>query len=137
MADKIPTPDPSPLRREGDKTVSTNTPNGAADEKPTFDFSRTSYKDMRKVARKQMQIEHCKKRIDAAGPDTEIEPLLDEMGVLIDAQEIGVLQAVASVPRSWLVTGAPESIDWQQSDSLQWLQSHRFIDLVTASLESR
>lgn len=97
-------------------------------DKPRFDFSRVSYKRARESNRLHEQIKHMDKRIDAATADMDIEPLLDEMDALLDRQEVYIMEAVEYVPRAWLMVGSPdpETINWQDHDSMKWLRPDKF-----------
>lgn len=113
-----------------------DTPAATVTEQPVFDFSRTSYKDMRHQQRLAMQTTYLSRRIQNADSSDDITTLLNDLDSLIDQQEAVILRSVVSVPRSWLVMDAPEEIDWQKKDALQWLRGNRFAALVMAQTEA-
>lgn len=41
-----------------------------------------------------------------------------------------IASLVIDIPRSWLVEGAPEAMDWSDAASLDWLEAARFNDLL-------
>lgn len=107
------------------------------DEKPVFDFSRSSYKDARVFGRLQLEINHLNKRIMSAGADTDITALLDELDAMGDRQEQHIMKVVVSVPRAWMIEGAPDTVNWQDNAALRWLRSDKFLILLDAITEAQ
>jgi hypothetical protein len=109
------------------------------EEKPVFDFSRTSYKEQRLAGRWTQELSHLNKRIAALPAEEDITPLLDKVDELEARIAYAILGCVVSVPRLWLIPGAPEVIDWQNkdADALQWLRADKFAVLATAGSEAR
>ena len=103
---------------------------------PQFDFSNTSYRNGRRMSRLQMEVELMQRRINEA-PAEQGMPLLDELDRLLDEMEDAIMQAVVAVPRDWLVTDAPDLIQWGTKDALQWLRSNKFQALMAALMEAQ
>lgn len=108
-----------------------------APETPTFDFSNVSQRRAREMSRMKIRLQHVAKQIDGAEASTDITGLLAEYEELLTAQEAYVMEAVVSVPAAWLVTAAPAVINWQEADSLRWLQANRWQALVAARQDAQ
>jgi len=115
--------------------------------KPTFDFSRVSrkwHKDFlastSKATRATMAIQRPMK--PNATPDEiqahydRVEQALVDLQQLSDEQAALVAQVLASVPVEWLIEGAPQSLDWHNPDSLDWVQADRY-EAILMQLQTR
>lgn len=108
-------------------------------DQPRFDFSRVSYRDGRESAKIQARINHMGKKIESIGPDDDIDVLMSQWDALMDQQEKHIFAAVAYVPQSWLIKGAPMAadIDWQDSNSVQWLRADKLQALGKAKNDAQ
>lgn len=93
----------------------------SAEEEPTFDVSRLSWRDTKLGYRAQIMINKAHTEGDADLMDDSLAGL-----------ESLLARTVLTVPRSWLVDDAPEEINWRDPKSLDWLQGNKFSDLLTA-----
>lgn len=92
---------------------------------PEFNRGRLSYGDTRTLQKLQIRAGHLDKQIAAAGPDDDIDALLDKQDALMAQVERILTRAIVSVPRDWLVDDAPDDIDWQ-ADGLKWVRADKF-----------
>lgn len=123
---------------------STAQSNGAAPEKPVYDFSRVSRKWMRemgRIARESAEL------IAAMGDGTEPEGVDDEtladwraarieaavkQDELTAEQERLIAVVLVSVPHDWLLPDAPAEIDWSDPESIvEYLHFQRADQLGT------
>jgi hypothetical protein len=54
-----------------------------------------------------------------------------------DVQAELISRILKSVPKSWLVTDAPNEIDWSDPANFDYIQSHRYGDLLRIVSEGR
>lgn len=115
--------------------------NGDKPERPVFDFSRVSKqwnKEFGLSASKASRAQNTLGRpYPANGDAAAIEAyfaaqeaaftVIEETG---DIQANLLAQVLDSVPRSWLLESAPEEIDWHDPQSLNYIQSHRYMELL-------
>lgn len=110
--------------------------NGA---KPTFDFSRVSHRDSKAMGRLQLRLQRLMAKMNDAEllDEDEFEASMDKLTALITETEQFIANALVDVPRDWLVTGAPDNLNWNDAESLNWVQSHRMDQLREALIEAR
>lgn len=53
--------------------------------------------------------------------------LLSKLG---DEQAVLVAEVLVSVPRSWLIPGAPDEIDWSDPANLDYIQMQHYADIL-------
>jgi len=92
---------------------------------PEFDFSNLSWKES-----KDMDYARTKIRKGEAEADVET------MQAGFEEMQAFLAKIVVSVPRSWLVSDAPEEIDWSDPDNFDWLRGSRMQDLMKAYMEA-
>ena len=97
-------------------------PEQPPEEQPVFDRSRISHRENKQVSVLQARL----KAAQSSGDWQETETCLN----LTDAF---FSKFLVSVPRSWLVPGAPESLDWSDPESLNWLQADKYQTLADVS----
>lgn len=103
---------------------------------PTFDFSRVSYRQGREMTRAQIRLAHVVQKMDALPPEADLEPLLSEYDALLDIQADYVRQCIEFVPRDWLIDSAPDTIDWHDPASLDYLRADKFTALIEAMADA-
>lgn len=109
--------------------------------KPVFDFSGVSRQwsqsfmvTMQSAARAQLALE----RPLRPGLDDDAiqayfdakDAALDKIGELSDQQLELVIQVLKTVPREWLIEGAPEDLDWSNKTSYDWIQDDRYTEIL-------
>lgn len=57
----------------------------------------------------------------------EASDLLSKLG---DEQALLVAEVLVSVPRSWLIPGAPDEIDWSDPANLDYIQMQHYADIL-------
>ena len=92
------------------------------DEQPVFDRSRISHRENKQVSVLQARL----KAGQNSGDWQELETCLNQMDAFFS-------KFLVSVPRSWLVPGAPDALDWADPGSLNWLQADKYQTLAEAS----
>jgi hypothetical protein len=116
--------------------------------KPVFDFSQTSYKWLRQWSNVNNRIMQYSTLLTAnenpANTPDEQDTLrrarleaaagFDD---IITERDALLVQALTDVPREWLVTGAPDVIDWHDPASLDYLRADKIDPLVSALTEAR
>ena len=102
-----------------------NGTNGASEPKPVFNLYGLSWREGRRL-----QFMHAKvlKAIEEEN-EAAIEALYVDIEKLYSS-------IVVSVPREWLIPGAPETIDWSNTDSWQWISSKGFALLQKTQVEA-
>lgn len=58
------------------------------------------------------------------------EQALDAIGTLMDQQLDLVRQVLKDVPREWLISGAPDELDWSVAKSYDWIQDGRYTEIL-------
>ena len=93
-----------------------------ADEEPLFDRSRISHRENKRVSVLQARL----KAAQNSGDPQELEACLNGTDAFLS-------KFLVSVPRSWLVPDAPDNLDWNDPESLNYLQADRYNDLAAAA----
>lgn len=112
--------------------------NGQTGELPQFDYTDWSHKKAKAIRFQAKRIAYQESRVDnyegdPDGFEAEIAALEDAM----NAMYAMVCEHLISVPRGWLVSNAPEKLDWSKPESLDWIRQDKFEDLSAAALEAR
>lgn len=115
--------------------------NGASDN-PTavFDYTNYSRREQKQIARRQILLQRMGEKLDRYDEwenDEAFEAGLDEFERMSDESLEAVLKYVVSIPREWLVDGAPADLDWSKPESLDWLQTIRIQELLEAAATAR
>lgn len=111
--------------------------NGA---RPQFDFSRVSRKwnkefsaSIAKVTKAQIAMQ----RPAPVGDDAAIQAHYDRMDAAVDMlqtvadeQAALVCAVLVDVPRAWLIDGAPDDLDWDDPESLDWIRADKYQDIL-------
>jgi hypothetical protein len=95
-------------------------------DKPTFDLGNLSWKDSKALSTQQIRLARAQEERDAVGLEAGFAGM-----------ERFLARAVVSVPRDWLVTDAPDALDWSDPASFDWLKSARMKDLMKALAEAQ
>lgn len=92
------------------------------EEKPVFNLRKLSWID-----EKMASIGSHK--INKGSQTGDIDLTVEGFGIM----ESHIAKCLISVPSDWLVDGAPspDSIDWSDKDSFQWLIGTRFESLIS------
>ncbi len=70
------------------------------------------------------KAEHYARLLELRSPERQRAKINEQMGIMA--------KYVVSVPRAWLLTGAPEAIDWSKAESYQWIKTAKFRELYQA-----
>ena len=109
-------------------------------DKPVFDFSKVERSwqmqlrdSMTQVSR--IQLELMRPAIDdsAEARNAHIDQklkLMDEMQAESDRQKTLLAQVLVSVPREWMFHGAPDPIQFESADDIDWIISGYQADLL-------
>lgn len=100
--------------------------NGEMPEKPVFDFSELSYGDMKQVTRWPYEMRAAEAENDIA----KVEAVIAKKDALYAS-------TIVSVPREWLIKSAPETIEWSDPASLNYLRADKVDALEAAMVEAR
>lgn len=96
-------------------------------DKPRFRFPVMSWGDSRRFAVLQARLRRLGRE--------DCSP--EETAACFDELQQMLARLVVSVPREWLVEGAPEHLDWSDPASFDWLIADRIADLQQALIEAR
>jgi len=110
-------------------------------KKPTFDFTKVSRqwnqafgKSLANAGRAQTIIS---RPVSLKADDDEVqayydrvEKAWDDLEKLANEQAALMAEVLTSVPREWLLTTAPEEIDWSKPENFDWIQSPRYGDIL-------
>ena len=111
--------------------------NGA---RPEFDFSTYSHKQAILFDAEQKRYMRLLRQLDdetAFETDKEFESAVQKMMESIEKIEGYLCKMLVSVPRDWLVPDAPETLDWQNPESLGWLRQDKYAELQLAMAEAK
>jgi hypothetical protein len=103
--------------------------------KPTFDFSRFSWREAKRVQTLQARANQASALIEEKSVllnPAAFDDALAKLDQVMAELEQAVARVLVSVPREWLVANAPAEIDWSDPASLDWLQGNRMAQLQTA-----
>ena len=87
-----------------------------------------------------MLLQRLGQRIDEHGAemsDEEYERTLDKFDAGVQELERLALAQVASVPRAWLVTNAPDDLTCEDDNWWDWLRADKLDELKNAAVEAR
>lgn len=102
-------------------------PSRSKTEQPEFNFDDLSWDEMK-------ELDHIRVKQQMAAEEGDHD-LLDEAAS--EMQEF-MTKVVVSIPASWIVTSAPENVDWSDAANLgKYLKGIRFISLVEAFNEAQ
>ena len=110
-------------------------------DEPRFNFSRVSRRWAKRFSRVQIEMAQRALIIGAdARPDltpAEQQTLnqgrieaADRIFQLEDERDALLCEVLEYVPADWLVEGAPDSLDWHDVESLDWVQAGKFDELL-------
>lgn len=108
---------------------------------PVFDFSGVSRqwsmeftKTAQTAAKAQLTLQ---RPIPKGATDEQIQAYydrqdaaLDSIGGIAEEQLRLVSKVLKSVPREWLIEGAPDELDWNNSDSYNWIQDQYYTEIL-------
>ncbi len=108
-------------------------------EQPQFDYSRLSHGDSKALGRVQLRLQRLMAQLaeSAALSDDEFERKMVEMDGLVEEAERVISLILVSLPREWLVEGAPADLDWSDVRSLEWVRTDKMDALRVAAVEAR
>lgn len=115
--------------------------NGEKPERPVFDFSRVSKQWNKEFGLSASKASRAQNTLGKPYPVNGDAAAIEAYFAAQDAafsviEETGDIQAnllaqvLDSVPRGWLLESAPEEIDWHDPASLNYIQSHRYMELL-------
>jgi hypothetical protein len=107
----------------------------------TFDFTKVGRGFMREWGASVDRATRALKVLAGLQPQgnsradlEEFEELCDEYKKKLDdeadKQSLMICQILKGVPKSWLIAGAPEHIDWSLDESLDYIQADRYAQLA-------
>lgn len=108
---------------------------------PRFDFSRVSRRwnkqfsaSIGKVTKAQIAMT---RPLPAGADDAAIQAHYDRMEAAVDTIETVadeqarlVCEVLVDVPREWLIEGAPKALDWSEPESLDWVRSDKYQEIL-------
>lgn len=111
----------------------------AQDDQPVFNFDRFSWKDAKTITR--IQAEAARAAALLADPaalkdEDAFEGALAAQDAVYEKLQAYISRVLVSVPRSWLVSDAPEDLDWSDPASLDWLRGQSFAKLQGAMVDA-
>lgn len=108
-------------------------------DQPVFDFSRMSHRDSKALGRAQLRLQRLAAQLGdaAAMPDDEFEAKMSTLDAMIEEAEGYISLVLVDVPRDWLLPEAPDSLDWTDAHSLNWLRSDKMDALREAAVAAR
>lgn len=104
--------------------------NGAS--MPVFDFSRLGWKDAKASLALVMRLKFVGIQLDekmSQMDSAEFERVMAEYNALMLDMQQHTAQVVVKVPRDWLVTDAPATLDWGDPASYDYLQQGKWNEL--------
>lgn len=107
---------------------------------PVFDFTNGySHKEARENDLKMKRLRFLDMQLAKGQFETleAFEAALATYNELVTVLDSFISRVLVSVPREWLVPGAPEIIDWSKPDSLSWLNQDWYQDLMEAAVEAK
>jgi hypothetical protein len=109
-------------------------------QKPVFDYSGHSWKDSKRLQVLQARANQADALLN--DPETLVDPdAFDEALAMLDQVtdefEAAIARVLVDVPRDWLVPDAPETLDWHDPESLNWLQATHMKTLREAMVEAQ
>lgn len=113
------------------------------DEQPVWDFSEVSYGWSRAYSRVSSEVSTKGALLmgsplagisseDASRLQAARAAALEGWDDLISQRDALMVVPLVSIPRSWLVTAAPENIGWDKPEDLEWLRGNRIDDLLAS-----
>lgn len=115
---------------------------------PEFDFSEISRKWEKEFSRVNVKLGRSgllsETKISKDATDEQKKDFLrmqleivDDLDNLVDTRDALVCEVLVSVPREWLVSRAPDGLDWKNPESLDWLRVGKLEEIVHAIFEER
>lgn len=95
-------------------------------DKPQFQVPAMSWRESKGISVLQAKIRKLNR--DDVEPEY-VEAVLGELDALL-------ARFVVSVPRDWLMPGAPDDLDWSDPVSFDWVRSDKMSDLQTGMIEA-
>lgn len=86
---------------------------------PVFDLRRVSWGDSRRLRQAQAAIRQAVKDDDLAAVEAGMDAVIRHLAL-----------CVVHVPAAWLVEGAPEALNWQETEAYDWLQEIKMQELI-------
>lgn len=93
---------------------------------PEFDLSELSWEDSMAVDLAGLRVAKALKALDADAAEAASGRIAQVLAT-----------CVVSVPRTWLVGRAPETVDWHDPASFRWLRATGMQQLLTAFREAQ
>ena len=110
------------------------------EEKPVFDYTHYSRKQHKKTTRQTIKLQNLAQRLEDYKlweTDEAFEDGLDQFDDLQDVLTEALAKWVVSVPALWLVAGAPDTLDWSNPVSFDWIRADKFQELSEAAVAAR
>jgi hypothetical protein len=93
---------------------------------PEFDFSELSWGDDKVASEIQMKSLKAQQENDVEGFQSAVS-LMEQY----------LAKVVTHVPREWLISSAPEQIDWSDTASYNYLRASKMIELRKAMEQAK
>jgi hypothetical protein len=115
---------------------------------PTFDFTRVGRGFMRewgasveratRYTKVLMNLQpNGNSRADLEEFETLSEEYKEKFDAEADVQSEMISRILKSVPKSWLISDAPEGIDWSNPENLDYIQVDRYAQLLQTIGQNR
>lgn len=119
-----------------------------AEPQPEFNFedvSRRWEKDFRRVNMRLVRAAQLMESDISAEATAEQRRELvamrlqavDDFDEIESDRDALLARVLVDVPRNWLVSDAPDSLDWSDPESLDWLKAGKLDELIAAMGEAR
>lgn len=109
--------------------------------KPEFDFTKVSRqwnvafgKSLANAGKAQTIIS---RPVSPKADDDQVQAYYDrveqawaDLENLANEQAALIAQVLVSVPREWLLTNAPDEIDWSKSENFDYIQSPKYAEIL-------
>ncbi len=113
----------------------------AAEEHPVFDYTNWNRKKQKAYTRELIRLQRLAQQIDKSveleWDEEEFEEALVELEEMTQSTEASIMKILVSIPRSWLTPDAPETLDWSDPESLNWLRADKGEALMEEAAEAR
>jgi hypothetical protein len=93
-----------------------------------IDRSNVSWRDSKRASKLFYRME----TLDIQDPDEWEE----EYDSLWDQIQEHLSKVIVSIPQEWLVSDAPEDLDWSDGTSIDWIRSDKISDLIAEETDS-
>lgn len=96
--------------------------NGKHETEPVINSATLSWRESRRASALSMMMSKV--------GELPYDRIGEEMEARVMEIQGFMAKYVTSVPRSWLVDDAPETLDWSEPESFDWLRQDKFFALL-------